>query len=76
METIRHRLVIYSWLLLVILERNLLWFDRPEYQPSAAIKIKDGGHNFRSQNTEHSLAKITPTLQAKSYPVENPQISS
>ena len=28
-------------------------------QPSAAIKIKDGGHNFCQQNTEHSLAKIT-----------------
>ena len=33
-------------------------------QPSAAIKIKDGGHDFREENTELSLAKITPTLQA------------
>ena len=32
--------------------------------PSAAIKIKDGGHNFRYEITEHSLAKITPALQA------------
>ena len=30
-----------------------------------AIKIKDGGHNFRYENTEHSLAKITPALQAR-----------
>ena len=30
-----------------------------------AIKIKDGGHNFRYKNTEHSLAKITPALQAR-----------
>ena len=33
-------------------------------QPSAAIKIKDGGHDFRQENTEHSLVKITPALQA------------
>ena len=33
-------------------------------QPSAAIKIKDGGHNIRYEITEHSLAKITPALQA------------
>ena len=32
-------------------------------QPSAAIKIKDGGHSFREENTEHSLAKNTPALQ-------------
>ena len=32
-------------------------------QPSAAVKIKDGGHNFRLENTKHSLAKITPALQ-------------
>ena len=33
-------------------------------QPSASIKIKDGGYNFREENTEHTLAKITPTQQA------------
>ena len=33
-------------------------------QPSAAIKIKDGGHNIRYEITSHSLAKITPALQA------------
>ena len=33
-------------------------------QPSTAIKIKEGGHNFRYEITEHSLAKITPALQA------------
>ena len=27
-------------------------------------KIKDGGHNFRFENTEHSLAKITAAMQA------------
>ena len=32
-------------------------------QPSAAVKIKDGGHSFREENTEHSLAKNTPALQ-------------
>ena len=52
-------------------------FDRPFFifhrplginfyspQPSAAIKIKDGGHNIRYEITYHSLAKITPALQA------------
>ena len=34
-------------------------------QPSAAIKIKNGGHNIRYEITEHSLAKITSALQAK-----------
>ena len=29
--------------------------------PSAAIKIKEGGYNFRQENTEHSPAKITPS---------------
>ena len=33
-------------------------------QPSATIKIKVGGHNFFSENTDHSLAKIMPALQA------------
>ena len=33
-------------------------------QPSDAIKIKEGGHNFHQESTEHSLAKITPALQA------------
>ena len=33
-------------------------------QPSAAIKIKDGGHKFRYEITEHSLARITLALQA------------
>ena len=33
-------------------------------QTSASIKIKDGGYNFREENTEHTLAKITPTQQA------------
>ena len=27
-------------------------------QPSAAIKIKDGGHNFRYGNIEHSLTNL------------------
>ena len=33
-------------------------------QLSAAIIIKDGGHNFRYETTEHSLVKITPAPQA------------
>ena len=33
-------------------------------QPSAAIKIKDGGHNVRYEISEHSLAKITPAFRA------------
>ena len=33
-------------------------------QPSDAIKIKEGGYNFHQESTEHSLAKITPALQA------------
>ena len=28
-------------------------------------KIFAGSHDFRQENTEHSLAKITPTLQAR-----------
>ena len=28
-------------------------------------KFKDGGHNFWKENTEHSIAKITPALQAR-----------
>ena len=32
-------------------------------KPSAAIKIKDGGYNFRLENTEHLLAKIKAVLQ-------------
>ena len=28
------------------------------------MKTKDGGHNFRLENTEHSLPKITPALLA------------
>ena len=49
----------------------LLIVDRPlgtnllSPQPSAAIKIKNGGHNIRYEITEHSLAKITSALQAK-----------
>lgn len=34
-------------------------------QPSAAIKTKDGGNNFRQENTDQSLTKITPALWAK-----------
>ena len=34
-------------------------------QPSAAIKIKAGGHDFYEGKTEHLLAKIMPTLQAR-----------
>ena len=34
-------------------------------QLTTAIKIKDGGHNYRWKNTEYSLAKITPALQAR-----------
>ena len=34
-------------------------------QPSAAIKIKDGGHNVRYEISEHSLAKIAPAFRAK-----------
>ena len=33
-------------------------------QPSAAIKIKNGGHSIRYEITEHSLAKIAPLLPA------------
>ena len=33
-------------------------------QPSAAVKIKDGGYNFSHENTEQSLAKNTLTLHA------------
>ena len=33
-------------------------------QPSAAIKIKDGGHNIHDEITQHLLAKIMPALQA------------
>ena len=50
----------------------LLTFERPpgtnlfSPQPSAVIKIKDGGHNFRYEITELSLAKITPAQQANS----------
>ena len=36
-------------------------------QPSAAINIKDGGHNIRYEITEHSLDKITPALQARCF---------
>ena len=48
----------------------ILIVDRPSGTnlfPSSAfrsIKIKDGGYNFREENTEHTLAKITPTQQA------------
>ena len=48
---------------------NLL--DRPlvqiyfSPQPSAAIKIKDDGHNFHYEITEHSVAEITLALQAR-----------
>ena len=35
-------------------------------QPSAVIKIKDGGHNFHYENTVHSLPEIMPVLWAKS----------
>ena len=31
-------------------------------QPSTAIKIKDGGHNFCLENTEHLLAKLMSAL--------------
>ena len=36
-------------------------------QPSAAIKIKDGGQNFRYEKTEHSFAKLTPALRARRW---------
>ena len=29
-----------------------------------AMKIKDGGYNFCKEISDHSLAKITPALQA------------
>ena len=32
-------------------------------QSTAAVIIKDGDHNCRQENTEHSLAKITSGLQ-------------
>ena len=53
---------------------SLLVFDRlpPSWykfffspQSSAAIKTKDGGNNFRQENTDQSLTKITPALWAK-----------
>ena len=34
-------------------------------QLSSSIKIKGGGHNFHQENTEQSLAKFAPALQAK-----------
>ena len=40
-------------------------------QSSAAIKLKDGGHN-----AELSLAKITPALQASSEKVQGHSIES
>ena len=54
----------------------LLIFDRrPPFrykfpslpQSSAAIQIKDGGHNISQENTKHSPAKIAPALQATSH---------
>ena len=36
-------------------------------QSSAAIQIKDGGHNISQENTKHSPAKIMPALQATSH---------
>ena len=33
-------------------------------QSSTVVKIKDGGHNFRYENTEHSLVEIPPALLA------------
>ena len=51
----------------------LLTLDRrlpPRYKflslPSLppAIRLKDGGHNLRKENTEHALANITPAMQA------------
>ena len=33
-------------------------------QPSAAVKIKNGGYNFLQEGTEHSLAKTTLALWA------------
>lgn len=35
-------------------------------QPSAAVKINDGSYSFHQENSERSLAKITPALQARS----------
>ena len=32
-----------------------------------AIKIKDGGHNFRSEDAEHSPVKITPAPPPHHY---------
>ena len=34
-------------------------------QPSAAVKIEDRSYNFQQQNTEESLVKTTPALQAR-----------
>ena len=33
-------------------------------QPSAAVKIKNGGYNFLQEGIEHSLAKTTLALWA------------
>ena len=33
-------------------------------QPSAAVKIKNGGYNFLQEGTEHSLAKTTLAVWA------------
>ena len=32
---------------------------------SLPLKVKDSGHNFREENTVHSLPKIAPALQAE-----------
>ena len=33
------------------------------FQPSTAVKVKDGSYTFHQENTEHSPAKVTPALQ-------------
>ena len=33
----------------------------------AALRIKDGSYNFHEENTEHSLANITPARQASHH---------
>ena len=33
-------------------------------QPSASVKLKNGRYYFHQENSEHSLATITPALQA------------
>ena len=43
-------------------------------QLASAIKIRDGGRHCRWENTEHSLAKVSPALRARSIAIEIDQV--